>query len=190
MSYDRYRFTYGIKTTNEIASISGIAEGQSVWNSDLKKPEYVVNVGGNLLWSNDDCIIMLNTSGSPMEEGNIVRITTSTTSPTTLGCVLANAGTTQDDLMFGVVLRGAATNNYIVVAQQGMYKVKMITSATTGRGDLVSLSSTLGRGTRTSGTAPGTTSGVIAVMMQTFTNAQLASNNYLCSCMIQNFAAF
>ena len=190
MSYDRYRFTYGVKTTTQINALTGIVEGQSVWNSDLKKPEYVVSVAGNLLWSNDDCIVMFNSSGSTMEEGNIVRVSTSTTSPVALSCVLASAGSTQDDLMFGVVLRGAATNNYVVIAQQGMYNVKMVTSATTARGSLVSLSSTLGRGQLTSGTAPGTTAGVIAVMLQTLTNGQLASNSYLVKCMIQNFAAF
>jgi hypothetical protein len=183
MTYFRYRFTYGIKTTAQINALTGISEGQSVWNSDLKKPEYVVSVAGSLFWTNEDCAIMYNASGATMSTGQVVRINTSTSSPVSASCNIARSG--EEDWMCGVVFRGGAANNYVVIAQQGKYKVLMVSGQTAVRGNTVTLSTTTGSATRTT---VGST-GVFGIQLQTLTAAQVTALGGLVECMIQNYSS-
>jgi hypothetical protein len=183
MTYFRYRFTYGIKTTAQINALTGIKEGQSVWNSDIKKPEYVVSVAGSLFWTNEDCTIMYNASGATISTGQVVRINTATGSPVTASCNIARSG--EDDWMCGVVFRGGAANSYVVIAQQGKYKVLMVSGQTAVRGNLVTLSTTTGSANRT--TAGST--GVFGVQLQTLTAIQVTALGGLVECMIQNYSS-
>lgn len=183
MTYFRYRFTYGVKTTAQINALTGIKQGESVWNSDIKKPEYVVSVSGTLLWTNEDCAIMYNASGATMSTGQVVRMHTTTGTPVATSCNIARSG--EDDWMCGVVFRGGAAGSYVVIAQQGKYKVLMVSGQTAVRGNLVTLSTTTGSATRT--TAGST--GVFGVQLQTLTAIQVTALGGLVECMIQNYSS-
>jgi hypothetical protein len=192
MTFRNY-YTYGIKTTTEINALTNLQEGQSVWNSDLSKPEYVVNDGGTLLWVNEDCVVCLNNQGSAVSEGDLVRVNNSTAVSSTSIVLQTNSSLDNRWLQFGVVFRGGANGSKIVVAQQGLYKVKFRnagagTIATSG--NIVVYSVTAGQVTQVASTSTGASAyGYIGVVMQTFTNAQLIANNYLVKCMIQGLVA-
>lgn len=192
MTFRNY-YTYGIKTTTEINALTNIQEGESVWNSDLSKPEYVVNDGGTLLWVNEDCVVCLNNQGSAVSEGDLVRVNNTTAVSSTSIVLQTNSPIDNRWLQFGVVFRGGANGNKIVVAQQGLYKVKFRnagvgTVATSG--NIVVYSATAGQVTQVASTSTGASAfGYIGAVMQTFTNAQLIANNYLVKCMIQGLVA-
>ena len=192
MTFRNY-YTYGIKTTTEINALTNLQEGQSVWNSDLSKPEYVVNDGGTLLWVNDDCVVCVNNQGSAVSEGDLVRINNSTAVSSTSIVLQTNSPIDNRWLQFGVVFRGGANGSKIVVAQQGLYKVKFRnagagTVATSG--NIVVYSATAGQVNQVASTVTGASAfGYIGVVMQTLTNAQLVANNYLAKCMIQGLVA-
>lgn len=186
-------YTYGIKTTTEINALTNLQEGQSVWNSDLSKPEYVVNDGGTLLWVNEDCVVCLNNQGSAVSEGDLVRVNNSTAVSSTSIVLQTNSPIDNRWLQFGVVFRGGANGSKVVVAQQGLYKVKFRnagagTIATSG--NIVVYSATAGQVTQVASNVTGASAyGYIGVVMQTLTNAQLVANNYLAKCMIQGLVA-
>jgi hypothetical protein len=192
MTFRNY-YTYGIKTTTEINALTNLQEGQSVWNSDLSKPEYVVNDGGTLLWVNEDCVVCLNNQGSAISEGDLVRVNNSTAVPSTSIVLQTNSPIGNRWLQFGVVFRGGANGSKVVVAQQGLYKVKFRnagagTIATSG--NIVIYSATAGQVNQVASNVTGSSAfGYIGVVMQTFTNAQLIANNYLVKCMIQGLVA-
>lgn len=197
MTFRKY-FTYGIKTTAEINLITNLIEGESVWNSDLSKPEYVVNNGGSLLWVNEDCVVLINNNGSAVNEGEIVKIDITNPPPTNSGayCKLStnvtSSPTNDNWYMCGVVFRGGNNGSRIVVAHQGLYKVKYRNAGAgtvATRGNLVTFSATAGQANQISPTTGATTLGTVGVCMQELTNAQLVANNYLVKCMIQNFTA-
>jgi len=194
MTFRNY-YTYGIKTTAQINSLTNIREGESVWNSDLSKPEYVVNDGGTLLWVNDDCVVCLNNQGSAVSEGDLVRVNNSTAVSSTSIVLQTNSPVDNRWLQFGVVFRGGSNGSKIVVAQQGLYNVKYRNAGGTTvatRGDIVVYSATAGQVTQIASNPPPTgasTYGYIGVVMQTLTNAQLVANNYLAKCMIQGLVA-
>ena len=54
MSYDEWRFTFGAKTKAEIDAIpqSYLSPGLSVWNTNIKKPEYVNIYGTTKIFVN------------------------------------------------------------------------------------------------------------------------------------------
>ena len=192
MTFRNY-YTYGIKTTAQINALTNIREGESVWNSDLSKPEYVVNDGGTLLWVNDDCVVCLNNQGSAVSEGDLVRVNNSTAVSSTSIVLQTNSSLDNKWLQFGVVFRGGANGSKVVVAQQGLYKVKFRnagagTIATSG--NIVVYSVTAGQVTQVASTVTGASAyGYIGVVMQTLTNAQLVANNYLVKCMVQGLVA-
>lgn len=192
MTFRNY-YTYGIKTTTEINALTNLQEGQSVWNSDLSKPEYVVNDGGTLLWVNEDCVVCLNNQGSAVSEGDLVRVNNSTAVSSTSIVLQTNTPIDNRWLQFGVVFRGGANGSKIVVAQQGLYKVKFRNAGAgtvATNGNIVVYSATAGQVTQIASTSTGATAfGYIGVVMQTFTNAQLIANNYLVKCMIQGLVA-
>jgi hypothetical protein len=192
MTFRNY-YTYGIKTTTEINALTNLQEGQSVWNSDLSKPEYVVNDGGTLLWVNEDCVVCLNNQGSAVSEGDLVRINNSTAVSSTSIVLQTNSSLDNRWLQFGVVFRGGANGSKIVVAQQGLYKVKFRNAGAgtvATNGNIVVYSLTAGQVTQVASTVTGASAfGYIGVVMQTLTNAQLVANNYLAKCMIQGLVA-
>ena len=84
MSYDEWRFTFGAKTKAEIDAIpkSYLKEGLSVWNSDLKKPEYVNSYKTALACSAgmDVVVLIANTGGFANDFGAAIKNTLSTLS--------------------------------------------------------------------------------------------------------------
>jgi hypothetical protein len=192
MTFRNY-YTYGIKTTAQINALTNIREGESVWNSDLSKPEYVVNDGGTLLWVNDDCVVCLNNQGSSVSEGDLVRINNSTSVSSTSIVLQTDSPIGNRFLQFGVVFRGGANGSKIVVAQQGLYKIKFRNAGAgtvATNGNIVVYSATAGQVNQVASTVTGASAyGYIGVVMQTLTNAQLVANNYLAKCMIQGLVA-
>ena len=134
---------------------------------------------GSLLWVNEDCVVLINNTGTTLTTGQIVRIGVSNVSD---GCILATTST--DDYYCGVVYRGGVYQQPVVVAIQGEYPVLMING--TGEtpiktGNLIVVSSTPGKGVMTGGTI-GTTN-CIGVCAQT----SVMPADFLVKCMIQNF---
>jgi hypothetical protein len=84
MSYDEWRFTFGVKTKKEISEItkSYLKEGLSVWNSDLKKPEYVNSyVTAAPCSAGMDVIVAIsNTAGIGYSYGSTIKTTLATLS--------------------------------------------------------------------------------------------------------------
>jgi hypothetical protein len=82
MSYDEWRFTFGAKTKNQIDAItkSYLKEGLSVWNSDLKKPEYVNSYKTAPTCSSgmDVIVLVSNTGGFGYDYGAAIKNTLST----------------------------------------------------------------------------------------------------------------
>jgi hypothetical protein len=179
MSYNAKNFTFGSKTKSQIDVLSStytLETGMSVWNSDIKKPEYYTGT----VWTNEDCIVMTNVHPSAMVEGNIAGISRGTTIN---ACVLARSG--ESNFLSGVVYRGGAIGDQIVIAIQGMYKVKFVSTETfSTRGNLVQLSSTFGEGDQVATTAG---QGVIGVVTETLASLPV---DRLVKCMIQNFSSF
>ena len=184
MSYFRYRFTYGIKTTAQINALTGIREGESVWTSDCQKPEYVFSSpSATLHWVNEDCVLMYNASGGTMSTGQIVRMQTTTGSPVTASCNIARTG--EEDWMCGVVFRGGAAGSYVVIAQQGKYDILMVSGSTSVRGNTAQLSTTTGSALRSTGGGLGT----IGIQLRTLTAIQVTALGGLVPCMIQNYSS-
>jgi hypothetical protein len=183
MSYRSKRFTFGIKTTSEIDAINLVSNpeltaGMSVWNSDIKKPEYWTGS----VWTNEDCILLTNTSGTTIDRGKLVRLDLTQTS--ILGALLTNLN---EDIMVGVVHRGATNNGTLVVAIQGLYPVKYISAETIStRGNLIQLSSTPGEADQI-----GTTGGndVIGVCSESLNVSQMSAAGNLVKCMIQTMSS-
>ena len=134
MSYRSKRFTFGSKTTTEINAITTVTNpelsaGMSVWNSDIKKPEYWTGS----IWTNEDCIVGTNVGGVTMIQGKLIR-----TSPSSGGLVLSNNTSGFEDYLVGVVWRGGAIGGEVVVAVQGLYPCRIWTSDTNStRGSLI-----------------------------------------------------
>lgn len=183
MSYDEWRFTFGAKTKTQIDAISQsyLLPGLSVWNTDIKKPEYVnLNVEtGYKSFVNEDCVTLINNTGVVLSVGQIVRIGASNI---TNGCILATTAT--DDFLCGVVYRGADTNRPVVIAIQGEYYVKIYTGEVTlpTIGNIIKVSTTPGEGDMT------------AIQTGTINNIGVCGEtlaaypgNRLVKCMIQNF---
>ena len=179
MSYNAKNFTFGLKTKAEIDALSStytLEAGMSVWNTDIKKPEYYTGS----VWTNEDCVVMTNAYTSSIAEGNIAGMSRSTTLN---ACTLMRSG--EDDFVAGVVYRGGAVGAQVVIAVQGMYKVKFLSTETFyTRGNLVQLSATFGEGDQVATVAG---QGVIGVVVETLISLP---PDRLVKCMIQNFSSF
>jgi hypothetical protein len=185
MSYRSKRFTFGNKTTAQIDAITiatnpELLPGMSVWNSDLRKPEYWTGS----VWINDDCILLTNTSASTISRARFVKLDVSQT--TTPGAILS---TTDNDNMIGVVHRGAAAGGTLVIAIQGLYPCKIWSSDTTStRGNLVQLSSTAGELDQLSTTTG--SAGVVGVVAESLTAAQMTAAGNIVKCFIGIYASY
>jgi len=138
--------------------------------------------GGTRRFVNEDCVMLVNNTGATLSEGQIVRISNT---GLTDGVALATAS--NDDYLCGVVYRGGADKEAVVIAIQGEYKVKIFAGETTLPvvGNIVSVSTTPGEGDM-SGAQTGSTN-IIGVSSQTITTAY--PSDRLIKCMIQNFQA-
>ena len=115
-------FTYGVKTTTEIEALTGMVVGDTVFNSDFNKVEYYTGD----IWTNDDCYVLTNNTGSAIPKGYIVSPST-----TTAGGVIITTSSAWARAI-GVVVRGGATGagEKIVVANTGVHYVYMVSTVT------------------------------------------------------------
>lgn len=128
MSYYRERFTYGRKTTAQINALVGMQQGDTVWNTDIKKREYY----NGSLWINDDCVVFTNGEAVTVGEGKLVYLTNTTNT-------VMLADNVDNDFFIGVVFRGAAAGGSMVVAIKGVYKVEFNPAALPNIGDFANL---------------------------------------------------
>jgi len=112
---------------------------------------------------NEDCITLINNTGSSLSVGQIVRISAGSVID---GCILAT--TASDDYYCGVVYRGGAYQMPVVIAIQG--------------GNLISVSSTPGEGDMT-----GSQTGALNVIGVCGETLAAYPGDRLVKCMIQNF---
>lgn len=135
MSYYKERFTYGRKTTAQIAALTNMQQGDTVWNTDIKKREYYTGT----VWTNDDCVILTNAELTTVTEGKLVYI--SGTNAVSLTDDLDN------DYFVGVVFRGAVSGGELVIAIKGVYKVEFTSGTLPTIGNFANLSAASNTGT-------------------------------------------
>jgi len=134
MSYKANSTTYGGKTKSQIASLTGMSQGDSVYNTDINRIEYYTGS----IWANEDLVVcVIDSGGGTFSEGQC--------------CHWVNDGTYQKAVALsqevnsgefaGIVYRGGTgAGTEIVVAWKGIYPVKFEGATTANFG--VSLSST------------------------------------------------
>ena len=156
--------------------------------SETFEPEAIVNAitstcsliaGGIRKFVNEDCVMLINNTGATLSEGQVVRI-----SNTGLTDGVSLATSSNDDYLCGVVYRGAANQDVVVVAIQGEYKVKIFAGEATlpSAGKIVTVSTTPGEGDMTGATTGATNNiGVCAETLAAYPSDRLVK------CMIQNF---
>lgn len=128
MSYFSERFTYGRKTTAQIAALTGMQQGDTVWNTTIKKREYYTGT----VWTNDDCVILTNGEGSAVGEGKLMYLSAANT--------VMLADDVDNDFFIGVVFRGAAAGGELVIATKGVYKIEFNPSSLPNIGNFANLS--------------------------------------------------
>jgi hypothetical protein len=140
MSYRGSYFTYGEKDTAGIEAITGMVEGDSVWNTDYFMPEYY---NGNVWVLEGGSVV---TAGATVVQGEIVAIRTS-------GKV--TLGTTSDDVTIcGVVHHGGADTEEICIINHG--RALCLAGATIVLGQYATMDGTAGRYTDTTSASTGT----------------------------------
>jgi len=135
--------------------------------------------GGAKRFVNEDCVMLVNNTGATLSEGQIVRIST-----TGLMDGLSLATSSNDDYLCGVVYRGGANQQPVVVAIQGEYKVKIFAADTDlpSAGKIIAVSTTPGEGNMTTSTTGSTN--IVGVCAETLASYP---SDRLVKCMIQNF---
>jgi hypothetical protein len=140
---------------------------------------------GTLSWVNEDCIVLINNTGTTLYEGMIVSISPSNVID---GCVLATQAS--DDFLCGVVYRGGDYQQPVVVAIQGEYPVIIPTSpralsAAPVTGNIITISSTPGYGRILTSQVGGIN--IIGICAETGAIPEvLLQPSYYVKCMIQN----
>ena len=148
---------YGSKTTSEIAALTGMRQGDTVFNTDYGQVEYYTSA----VWTNDNSVLMI-ASGSTISEGQLVRIATNGSAS------LLVTGGNNSRFGIGVCQYGGSSGSTISVRTSGIAKCR--TTANTTRGEYGVFSSTPGAMTRT--TAPST--GAIGRILQSVTSGSVA----------------
>ena len=135
--------------------------------------------GGVKNFVNEDCVTLVNNTGTTLSTGQIVRISASNV---VNGCILATSS--NDDYLCGVVYRGGANLMPVVVAIQGEYYVKIFAGEATlpTAGRIVTVSTTPGEGDISTATTGATNN--VGVCVETLSSYPA---NRLVKCMIQNF---
>lgn len=158
MSYRASSTVYGNKTTSQIAALTGMQVGDTVFNTDYGQVEFysIANV-----WTSNNSVIL--TASTTISEGQLVNINTSGQA----GLLSNGVGAAQFGI--GVCQYGGTAGSNISVRICGIAKCLVATSGVT-RGDYGLFSSTAGSMTRT--TSPST--GAIGRVLQTQTSGNLA----------------
>ena len=139
------RYTFGEKTTSQIDSLTGMVQGDTVWNTDHYIEEYYTGD----CWTNDQCCIMV--ASATIDEGECVAIDTSGEA--------ALMSTSNNEEGIGVCVHGGVTNDTISVQMHGV--AKCLTSSTVVLGQYATNSSTAGAITDTTSAGTGTIGRVV-----------------------------
>lgn len=162
MAYRGANTKYGSKTTSQIASLTGMQTGDSVFNSDYGMNEYYNGV----VWCSNNTITI--TAGATISEGHLCQIVVSS-----LGgqAILLN-GATQSNatLGIGVCQYGGIAGSTIVLRICGVAKCKVGSSSVTA-GEYATMSTSV-QGAISSNTSPSI--GCIGRVMQTQSASGLA----------------
>jgi len=137
------RYTYGVKTLEELRTLTGMSTGDTAFCSD----NFRLMTYDGQLWMCNDFIKLTNGSGVTLAPGAVVIASTTANSCTT-------TTTTGDELVIGPVVFGAANGSPVAIAIYGIYDVDA-TSATS-HGDFAATSTVAGRSTSSGTMAAGT----------------------------------
>ena len=138
----------GKKTKAQIDALSGMIQGDRVWNTDIERFEYYTGS----VWTNDDCVLLTNRHTATLAEGYFVSVSSSFDD----SVILANSNAT----VIGVVYRGGITGTTMVIAIQGNYNVQFGATATIGQ--FCNLNTANGTGTSSASNQVGTV-GIVVV---------------------------
>ena len=178
------KFTkFGNKTKAQIDALSAtytLAAGDNVYNTDINKEEYWTGTN----WINDDCVEVLNQSGTTVSVGQVVSIDNGL--PAASQATIELAVLAADDWHIGVVYRGGTNGSKVIVACKGYYKVKFTAATTTTtRQHIAQLTTTAGDASSTAAKVGGVGSiGVIAEAFATMPGDRLVN------CWINSSEAF
>ena len=162
MAYKGLNTIFGAKTTSDISSLTGMTQGDTVFNTEYGMVEvYTGNV-----WTNNCSIVI--TAGATIATGQLVYINASGQA------VLLNNSAANYAKGIGVCQYGGTSGSLISVRTHGL--AKCLTSASVSLGDYATVSSTAGSiGSTTSPTAgtlgrivQGTGAASLAYVMLTF----------------------
>ncbi len=165
MSYQALPYTYGVLDVTEINNLTGMQEGDTVYNRDWD----IMEIYNGSVWTNDISIVLPLAASVTMVPGDGVAITPGSGS---VQCRLSIS--TDADFFWGICLRGgSSTNDPIVVAFMGKVDAKLNGAVT--RGQALELDSSGGFVAYTGGGAPYTMgqalesagSGVRTIALQT-----------------------
>ena len=162
MAYRGAYTKYGSKTTSQIASLTGMETGDSVFNSDYGMNEYYNGV----VWCGNNTITI--TAGATISEGQLCQILYSTGGGTALllnGTLFTNAR-----LGIGVCQYGGIAGSTIVLRICGMAKCRVGSAGVTT--NTYATMSTSQAGAISSISFP--TTGCIGRVLQTQTSGNLA----------------
>ena len=140
MSY-KNRYTFGEKTTSQIAALTGMVQGDTVWNTDSYIEEYYTGD----VWTNDQCVLM--TAGTTIVEGEQVAI-----SLTDGDADLLTTGNNEEGI--GVCVYGGTAGDVISVQVMGV--ARCLAGASVVLGQYATQDGTAGRFTDTTSAGTGT----------------------------------
>lgn len=124
MSYQALPYTYGVLTLTEINNLTGMQEGDTVYNSDWD----IMEIYNGSTWTNDISVVLPLASGQTIVQGDGVSIT-----PGSGSIQCRQSISTDADYFWGICLRGgSSTNDPIVVAFMGKVTAKLNGSVTRG----------------------------------------------------------
>ena len=130
---------YGRKTTAQIAALTGMSEGDTVFNTDYHVVEWYTGD----VWTNDSCVLMV--ASETIAQGECVSIDTSGEAELIT--------TTNDARGIGVCHYGGVVNDTISIIVQG--KAAVLAGATVVLGQYLVPDSTAGRMTDTTSASSG-----------------------------------
>lgn len=160
------RYTYGVKTLEELRTLTGMSTGDTAFCSDNFR---LMTYDGEL-WMCNDFIKLTNTSAVTLVPGDVVIVSSVSANSCTRTATAGSA------LVLGPVVFGAANNSPVAVAIYGIYDVKSLTSTNHGDFARTAASASFGDSTTIMG------QGVFGV----FVSSNAAANG-LAKCFIRSY---
>jgi len=167
MSYKPLPFTYGSLTLSQINALTGMSQGETVYNTEWN----VIEVYSGNVWTNDQCAIFQSDGTDTIDVGNMVEQNTS-------GTIRLNTGYAD---WLGVVAR--IQSGYYTVAFTGKYDVLVDdnTSASVTNGDALS-TNIAPDGLVAVNASPASSTGIVGYCCETKNGS---SPSYLVKCAVQ-----